>query len=81
MARALQQRRPPLQLQPRQPDAKVEALLQARRQADQSVSAFEDLRKMCRRPPTVAVYESTKYAMFILAFLLHLLEAKALVKI
>lgn len=38
----------------------VEALLQARRMADKATKAFEVLKGACRRPPTLAVYESTQ---------------------
>lgn len=48
------------QQQPQLTDAKAEALLQARRMADQAVNAFEGFRKICKTPPTVAVHESTQ---------------------
>lgn len=40
-------------------DAKVEALKQVRQKADAAKDGFEALKKTCRRPPTVAVHEST----------------------
>ena len=49
------------QQQHQYPDAKLEAILHARRLADQAVDAFGAMEKVCRRPPTVAVHESTQY--------------------
>lgn len=48
------------QQQQQYPDAKLEAILHARRLADRAVDAFEAMEKACRRPPTVAVHESTQ---------------------
>ena len=45
-----------------QPYSKAEGLQRARRVTDQAIDAFEAVKEASKRPPTVAVYEATRYA-------------------